>query len=391
MQRLIPVIILGLLTLVARGDDKLTPAAAALADLNKSYTEAHSKYRLELGEKRSALDKALAEAKTDEEKKEIKKKLNATYMPNDSPGPAFAVKFLKLAQDNPQDPAAFDSLNKALQICGGSMVKHGVWHEVLEEIRKNHLTHPKMRSVLNNMASGPYTPAQMFSNGADEASERFLREIAARHPDKQTQGLAFDTLLWYMNGNIRVAEQIQKDVRMRDYVEQILGKDFADKEIADADKHRQKAEEVKKILRERYADVVPVIGAPALEMTCKDLNGDDARLSALKGKVVVVDIWTTWCGPCRRMIPHEREMVEKFKDKPFVLVSISADDDKKTLTDFLEKEKMPWTHWWNGPKGGIMEQWNVTASRRSTSSMPRASSATYTFGTRNWKRPSRGC
>ena len=52
------------------------------------------------------------------------------------------------------------------------------------------------------------------------------------------------------------------------------------------------------------------------------------------------------------MIPHEREMVERLKDKPFALVSISADEKKETLTDFLAKEKMPWTHWWNGSEGG---------------------------------------
>ena len=52
------------------------------------------------------------------------------------------------------------------------------------------------------------------------------------------------------------------------------------------------------------------------------------------------------------MIPHERDMVERFKDKPFALVSISADARKETLKDFLSKEKMPWTHWWNGTRGG---------------------------------------
>jgi thiol-disulfide isomerase/thioredoxin len=89
------------------------------------------------------------------------------------------------------------------------------------------------------------------------------------------------------------------------------------------------------------------------------VDGKQARLSALKGKVVVLDIWATWCPPCRGMIPHEREMVERLKDKPFTLVSISADSEKKTLTDFLAKENMPWTHWWNGDQGGIVEEWEV--------------------------------
>jgi hypothetical protein len=59
------------------------------------------------------------------------------------------------------------------------------------------------------------------------------------------------------------------------------------------------------------------------------------------------------------MIPHEREMVERLKDKPFVLVSISGDEKKETLKEFLARENMPWTHWWNGNEGGILEDWNV--------------------------------
>jgi hypothetical protein len=59
------------------------------------------------------------------------------------------------------------------------------------------------------------------------------------------------------------------------------------------------------------------------------------------------------------MIPHERKLVERLKGKPFALVSISADAKKETLTNFLEKEPMPWTHWWNGATGGILSDWDV--------------------------------
>jgi peroxiredoxin len=61
------------------------------------------------------------------------------------------------------------------------------------------------------------------------------------------------------------------------------------------------------------------------------------------------------------MIPHSNELVEKLKDKPFVLVSISSDAEKETLTKFLEKEKMPWTHWWEGNKpGNLHGNWNIS-------------------------------
>jgi thiol-disulfide isomerase/thioredoxin len=67
----------------------------------------------------------------------------------------------------------------------------------------------------------------------------------------------------------------------------------------------------------------------------------------------VLDVWATWCGPCRAMIPHEREMVGRLKGKPFALVSISCDEEKDTLTDFLDNEEMPWTHWWDGKDGPL--------------------------------------
>ena len=103
----------------------------------------------------------------------------------------------------------------------------------------------------------------------------------------------------------------------------------------------------------------PDVGSPAPEVTLTDLDGKPVRLSELRGKVVVLDIWATWCPPCRGMIPHEREMVARLKDKPFMLVSISLDAKKETLQEFLKKEPMPWTHIWNGQGVGIAKDWEV--------------------------------
>jgi peroxiredoxin len=62
------------------------------------------------------------------------------------------------------------------------------------------------------------------------------------------------------------------------------------------------------------------------------------------------------------MIPHERELVNQLKDKPFVLISVSADDKKETLVKFLEKEPMPWVHWWEkGDENPVLKQYRVQA------------------------------
>src|SRR5262249_45278525 len=71
------------------------------------------------------------------------------------------------------------------------------------------------------------------------------------------------------------------------------------------------------------------------------------------------DFWATWCGPCRATIPHSRALAARLKEKPFVLVSISADEEPKKVQDFLKKNPMPWTHWFNGPEGGAIDDWEI--------------------------------
>ena len=134
-----------------------------------------------------------------------------------------------------------------------------------------------------------------------------------------------------------------------------------DERLARAEKAGLEIERLKKTMHTRYGDLYPdlSLGALAPELQIQALDGSEARLSALKGKVVELDIWATWCRPCRAMIPHEREMVERLKGKPFALVSISIDEKKETLAGFLAREPMPWTHWWNGSDGGIIAAWDV--------------------------------
>jgi peroxiredoxin len=101
------------------------------------------------------------------------------------------------------------------------------------------------------------------------------------------------------------------------------------------------------------------VGNTAPDFECALLDGKKANLSDFRGNVVVLDFWTTWCMPCRAMIPHERALVERLKGRPFKLLSISADDEKETLVQFLEKEKMPWLQMWSGAAGGFVDEYQV--------------------------------
>jgi thiol-disulfide isomerase/thioredoxin len=103
------------------------------------------------------------------------------------------------------------------------------------------------------------------------------------------------------------------------------------------------------------------IGSAAPVTVSHDLGGKEVKLSDLKGKVVVLDFWATWCGPCRAMIPHTNQLYEKLKGKPVVIVSISADDNKETVTNFLKTTKMPWNHWFDGRGGPLARLYGANA------------------------------
>ncbi len=72
------------------------------------------------------------------------------------------------------------------------------------------------------------------------------------------------------------------------------------------------------------------------------INGEVINLSEMKNKVVLVDFWATWCGPCRRELPSLKAAYEKYHAEGFEILGISLDTDQNTLKDFLKAQKITW-------------------------------------------------
>ncbi len=80
----------------------------------------------------------------------------------------------------------------------------------------------------------------------------------------------------------------------------------------------------------------------------QDLDGKPLSLAAHKGKVVLVDFWATWCGPCVAELPNVLAAYEKYHGKGFEIVGISLDQEKDALTTFIADRKMTWQQYFDG-------------------------------------------
>jgi len=100
--------------------------------------------------------------------------------------------------------------------------------------------------------------------------------------------------------------------------------------------------------------------APAFAITT--LDGQRVSMDDLQGKVVLIDFWATWCGPCREALPHIRDMARKFQGQPLVVLSVSLDADEQKWKEFVAKNEMTWSQYRDGGfTGPISKMFSVTA------------------------------
>ena len=103
------------------------------------------------------------------------------------------------------------------------------------------------------------------------------------------------------------------------------------------------------------------VGCTLPDVEGVDLDGQPLKLSDFRGKVVVLSFWASWCGPCMGLVPSEKELVERMKGRPFVLLGVNGDEDRAKARAVVAKEGVNWRSYWDGgPSGTIARKWNVT-------------------------------
>ena len=106
-------------------------------------------------------------------------------------------------------------------------------------------------------------------------------------------------------------------------------------------------------------------GKPAPAFTFMDVNGKKYSLSDFKGKVVYLDIWASWCGPCKQQIPAAKELEERYKGKNVAFVAVSIDQSEEAWKKVLISSTPPGVQLYaKGDNGVFAQNYGVTSIPR---------------------------
>jgi len=258
---------------------------------------------------------------------------------------AYAVKAMELARAlDPRDPAIFEPLLFVLQN-GFSGRKPAEVAQAKEWLLKHQVDHPQFGSVISFIAN--LGPDQMV----------VIESIARQAKNPSTKGQAFYALgymnLQHSSGIVQIDEKAS-DERLKsakNYFELVV------RSYPEVETSRGKAGVLARGLLNEMMNLK--VGNAAPEVVCLNIHGNRPdQLSQYRGKVVVLDIWAIWSRQSVAAIPERRKLVEQFQGRRFALISVCGDAKRETLDRFLEKNKMPWTHWFAGQSGIILD-WGV--------------------------------
>ncbi|MBL7921068.1 MAG: AhpC/TSA family protein [Bacteroidia bacterium] len=270
----------------------------------KNYTPHIGFYRIKLNQQNFAM---LVLDSTDKVKVTANAKdLARTYKVEGSPETALFVEYNELTN---QKNIRLDSLNQAFQA-------------IVQTIKMDSL---KMDS-LSNIFEKPFNE---IMNGFNT----IIAEKITKNPDKYASMIAIQGM------------EPDKFADIYKKLDEGLNKKYpSDKGV------RMFHDVVSKML-------ATTIGQPAPEIVLPTPDDKELALSSFKGKIVLVDFWASWCGPCRKEMPNVVKAYTKFKDKGFEIYGVSLDQDKGRWIEAIQKDGITW------PQVSDLKYWDSYAAK----------------------------
>jgi thiol-disulfide isomerase/thioredoxin len=215
------------------------------------------------------------------------------------------------------------------------------WGQVSSRTQTNNTT-GAVDSQLQAAVQSVQSKLKIGKNTEADLSDEFklLDRLLARHaneaPDEMAQILYMKAMLYLqVLTNLDKGKELINQIK-HDYPETRLGQN-ADRILESLDK-RAEAQKIKAALS---------AGLRFPDFNEQDLNGKPLSVGGFKGKVVLVEFWATWCGPCRAELPNIIATYKKYHDRGFEIIGVSLDSDRDKLESFLKKQKMTWPQYFD--------------------------------------------
>ncbi len=165
-------------------------------------------------------------------------------------------------------------------------------------------------------------------------STAFLKEVVQNCEDRTIKGLATFSLA----SSLSVSDDEKELEQSRALLKQVH-EEFADVTYDCPEIDHPTHNLAKECEEPLYRLTNLRLGCNAMEIVGKDVDGNEVRLSSLRGKVVLLDFWASWCPPCRSMFATQRNLVKKYRDQPFVWLGVCT-DDLKTIQGLMEDQQI---------------------------------------------------
>jgi peroxiredoxin len=107
-----------------------------------------------------------------------------------------------------------------------------------------------------------------------------------------------------------------------------------------------------------FSQQTPAAGMQANDINLSDAKGNKISLASLKGKVVLIDFWASWCIPCRKNVPSLKKIYSKYKIKGFEIYGVSLDNYTDEWKTAIKEDKTTWLHVLDA-SGETASAWNV--------------------------------